>query len=190
MNQLILASTSKNRKALLENLNIPFEIDFPACDEESINADSALLLTQKRARAKAESLLGKYKNRHVILIGCDTVIECEGVVCGKPKTENEARVMFHSYEGKHHYVHSSIYCINTSNLKNELATSTSIVFFDHIGNDDLNSYIESEEWKGVSGGYRLQGLASRFIKKIDGSPSGIVGLPIYELYSILKKLQN
>lgn len=187
MYKLVLASSSRNRKAILESLCIPFDVDFPTCDEDSITDDLALILTQKRAKAKAESLVGKYKNQEVILVGCDTVIECEGIVFGKPKTEDEARAMFHSYEGKSHCVLSSIYCINPCTLQSEIATSTSTVFFGFLDNDELDAYIKSEEWKGVSGGYRLQGLASRFIKRIEGSPSGIVGLPVYELFSMLKK---
>ena len=188
MYKLVLASSSKNRKALLENLNIPFGVDFPMCDEAGIVSDSAITLTQERAKAKAESLLIKYKTQDVVLIGCDTVIEHDGVIFGKPQTANEARDMFCSYQEKSHFVHSSIYCINANTLHSELVTSTSTVFFGFIDDDDLDAYIESEEWRGVSGGYRLQGLASRFIKRIEGSPSGIIGLPIYELHSILKKL--
>ena len=150
MYKLVLASSSRNRKAILESLCIPFDVDFPTCDEDSITDDLALILTQKRAKAKAESLVGKYKNQEVILVGCDTVIECEGIVFGKPKTEDEARAMFRD-------------------------------------DDELDANIKSEVWKGVSSGYRGQGLASRFIKRIEGSPSGIVGLPVYELFSMLKK---
>ena len=188
MYKLVLASSSVNRKAILENLHISFEVDFPVCDEQSILSASALELTQKRAKAKAESLLEKYRNQETILIGCDTVIECDGIVFGKLKTEDEVRTMFRSYEGKSHHVFSSIYCVNVCTLKSELATSISTVFFASIADDDLDIYIKSEEWKGVSGGYRLQGLASQFIERIEGSPSGIVGLPVYEFHSILKKI--
>jgi len=188
MYKIILASSSKNRKTLLQNINIPFEVDFPICNEESIQDTSALILTQKRARAKAESLIEKYQAQNVILIGCDTVIECGGVVFGKPKNCNEVKAMFLDYEGKSHKVHSSICCINAFTLQSELATSTSSVFFSNFEANELDDYIKSGEWKEVSGGYRLQGLASRFIKKIEGSPSGIIGLPIHELFSLLKKI--
>lgn len=190
MYNLILASSSENRKAILESLDIQFEVDFPTCDEDSIVSDSALILTQKRAKAKAESLIAKYRNREVVLVGCDTVIECDGIIFGKPKTPDEAKDMFASYVGKSHHVLSSICCIDACTQQTELATSTSTVFFGFLDESELEAYIESGEWKGVSGGYRLQGFASRFIKRIEGSPSGIVGLPVYELYSILKKIHQ
>ena len=188
MYNLILASSSKNRKELLSHLNIPFIVEIPTCNEDEIQDGSSLLLTQKRAYAKMESVAKNHKNEKIIVLGADTVIDSSGVIFGKPKTEEEAKRMLESYSASSHLVISSIALINTYTNKARQATSVSKVYFKKLEDWEIIEYLKTNDWIGVAGGYKIQGVATLFIEKIEGSYSGIVGLPMSELYSALKSL--
>ncbi|MGP1438081.1 MAG: Maf family protein [Treponema sp.] len=188
MYTLILASSSQNRKEILSSINIPFIIEEPICNEQEIKDDSSIILTQKRAIAKMECVSKKHKNEKTIVIGADTVIDISGCIFGKPKTKEEAKDMIMSYSGASHLVISSIALINTYTQKTYKTTSISRVYFKNIEEWEIDAYLKTNDWQGVAGGYKVQGLAKLFIEKIEGSYSGIVGFPICEFYSSLKLL--
>ena len=190
MYKLILASSSKNRKELLSHLGISFEVEEPTCNENEILGDSSVTITQKRAFAKMQSIAQNHKNEKCITIGADTVIDVSGVILGKPKTQDEARQMLSSYSASSHLVISSIALINTYTNKTQQATSVSKVHFKKLENHEIETYLKTNDWKDVAGGYKIQGFASLFIEKIEGSYSGIVGFPMCEFYSNIKKLCN
>jgi len=160
----------------------------PTCNEEEINGSSASEIAQKRAKAKTLSLVTKYQGKKAILVGCDTVIESRGKIFGKPKNLLDAQNMLLSYSSTSHNVLSSIYCFDTYTGRDEKALSISKVFFKSLGKKELEICLSNNEWKDVAGGYRIQGLASYFIEKIEGSYYGIVGLPIHEFYLAMEKL--
>lgn len=188
MYNLILASSSRNRKELLSRLNIPFTVEEPTCNEDEILGNSSSTITQKRAFAKMASVAQKYQNEKFIIIGADTVIDVSGIIFGKPKTQDEARYMISSYSAGSHLVISSIALLNTYTNIIEKATSSSRVYFKKLEEWEIDSYLKTNDWKGVAGGYRIQGLSNLFIEKIEGSYSSIVGFPINEFYSCLKSL--
>ncbi len=188
MYNLVLVSTSKNRVELLTSASFKFEAVAPLCIEEEIEGRDALELTKRRARAKASSVLEKYRNTSSILIGCDTVIEKDGVVFEKPKSALDAKRMILAYSNSSHLVLSSVCCINALNGKISETTSVSRVFVRELKDLEVEDYIKSEEWQGVSGSYRIQGRMGLFIEKIEGSYSGIVGLPLYEFYNSLNSV--
>lgn len=190
MYKLILASSSENRKELLSHLGISFKVEEPTCDENEISGDSSSTVTQKRAFAKMQSVAQEHKNEKCIIIGADTVIDVSGVILGKPKTQDEAKQMLSSYSASSHLVISSIALINTYTNKTQQATSISKVYFKKLESHEIETYLKTNNWKGVAGGYRIQGFATLFIEKIEGSYSGIVGFPMCEFYSSLKKLCN
>jgi len=188
MYRLILVSSSPNRKELLESLDVSFEIEHPTNDESLITHFSPVILSQKRSKAKVDSIKAKYNGKKAILLGCDTLIEKDSAIFGKPKTASDAISMLQSFSSTHHRVISSIFCLNAYTKKSKKATSISKVWFKELEKKELDYYIKSGEWQGVAGSYRIQGRASYFIRKIQGSYWGIVGLPIHELYEILKSL--
>lgn len=188
MYKLVLASSSPNRKALLSSLNLKFKIHLPTCDEEKIICESSLDLTKKRAIAKIESIAMCYQNEKVVLIGSDTVIDVNGKTIGKPKTEEDVKKIFSLYSGNFHSVISSIACLNTYTKDMFSSTSISSVFFKKLNDNDIETYIKTKDWIGVAGGYKIQGIASYFIEKIEGSYPGIVGFPLCEFHNILKKI--
>lgn len=188
MYRLILVSSSPNRKAVLEGFGVPFEVEYPTNDESLITHSSPVILSQKRARTKVDSVKKKYDGEKAILLGCDTLIEAGSTIFGKPKNKMEAVSMLRSFSSTHHRVISSIFCLNTYTKKTKKATSISKVWFKDLEEKEIDYYIRSGEWQGVAGSYRIQGQASYFIRKIQGSYWGIIGLPIHELYKILTLL--
>ena len=190
MYNLILASSSQNRKELLSQLGVLFSVEEPTCDEKEIQADCSLEITKKRAFAKMESVAQKHKNEKCVVIGADTVIDVSGSIFGKPKTKEEASSMLSSYSASSHLVVSSISLVNTHTNKVQQASSVSRVHFKKLEKKEIEAYLKTNDWEGVAGGYKIQGLASLFIEKIEGSYSGIVGFPICEFYSCLKSLCN
>lgn len=190
MYHIVLASSSPNRQELLRSIGIPFEVEHPTNDESLIIHSSSIIMSQRRARAKVDSVKEKYSGKKTILLGCDTLIEKDSIIFGKPKTESEAVSMLHTLSSNNHRVISSIFCLNTYTKKSKKATSISKVWFKKLEEKEVDNYIHSGEWQGVAGSYRIQGRASYFIKKIQGSYWGIVGLPIHELYEIIKFLSK
>lgn len=188
MYNLILASSSQNRRELISRLGLLFKVEKPTCNEDSIQATSSLSITQKRAFAKMKSVAKRHKNEKSIVVGADTVIDVSGVVFGKPKTQDEAKHMLLSYSASSHLVTSSIALINTYTNSVKQASSVNKVYFKRLEDCEIEAYLNTDDWKGVAGGYRIQGLASLFIEKVEGSYSSIVGLPIHEFYSCLKNL--
>ena len=188
MYSLILASSSKNRKELFSCLNIPFKVEEPTCNESEIQDTSSLLLTQKRAYAKMESVAKNHKNEKVVVIGADTVVEASGAIFGKPKSVEDAKQMFKIYSNSSHLVISSIALINLHTNEEQQVSSVSKVYFKKLEDCEIDEYLKTDDWKGVAGGYKIQGIATLFVEKIEGSYSGIVGLPMSDFYSCLKKL--
>ncbi|HOV93509.1 MAG TPA: Maf family protein [Spirochaetales bacterium] len=108
-------------------------------------------------------------------------------VIGKPECREDARLMLERLQGRSHFVFTALCLVNlkTGDTRQELSRST--VRFAPMSQDEIQFYLNTEEWQGVAGAYRLQGKGAWFIESIEGSPSGVMGLPIRELYGILKK---
>jgi septum formation protein len=162
---LILASTSPQRRAILEQLRIPFEVVAP--DYEEIDGTGPL----ERARGKARSV--EPDERPVL--GVDTEVLFEGALLGKPANEGEAEAMLERLSGTTHEVVSGL-CLRTLAWEEE-GTETTIVTFRELTPRDLAHYIASGEWEGRAGGYAIQGLGGSLVEKIDGDFLNVVGLP-------------
>jgi len=109
------------------------------------------------------------------------------LVLGKPKDREDARAMIKSLSGRVHLVHTGLALLDRLEGRLELVRSDSSVRFAPMSASEIEEYLDSGEWEGVAGAYRVQGLAARHIERIEGSWSGIVGLPIRELYVILRR---
>ena len=109
------------------------------------------------------------------------------LVLGKPRDREDARAMIRSLSGKAHLVHTGLALLDRPECRLELVRSDSSVRFAPMSASEIEEYLDSGEWEGVAGAYRVQGLAAKHIERIEGSWSGIVGLPIRELYVILRR---
>ena len=186
MEPIILASKSPQRQDILKRLNIPFVCIPSETDETfdpSLPPEKAV---EQIALRKAEAVLrSPLKINTPWIIAADTLIFSHGTPMGKPADVEQARSMLQSYSGAPHKVITAICCYDEKLHRLSSRISSSNVCFKALSDAEIEWYLSTGEWQGAAGAYRIQGIAACFITKIEGSYSGIVGLPISELYDIL-----
>jgi septum formation protein len=177
---LLLASRSPQRRAILEQLAIPFEAVVPQYDEELTGADPVGEV-ERHAQGKARSVAGIAGDRPVL--GVDTEVVLDGRVYGKPGDEAEAEAMLEELSGRTHEVVSGL-CVLTPAWE-ELGHAVTRVSFRALTPRELGLYVVSEEWRERAGGYAIQGLGGALVERIDGDYLNVVGLPTALLVRLL-----
>ena len=180
---IVLASNSARRKEILIHLGLDPKIIVSAADETVKTPLPADILTMELAKRKLNAVINKTKDDEIVL-AADTVVEKSGIVFGKPKDVPSALEMLRTLSGSTHNVVSGIA------VRYQGKTVTSFeqtkVTFRKIDDDEIMSYIESGEPFDKAGGYGIQDKASVFVKKIDGDYFNVVGLPVFNFFSVLK----
>lgn len=193
--KIILASKSPRRKEILENLGVEFEIIVSDADEDSDEKDPACLvreLSLRKGRAVADRIINEniYSGEEIYIISSDTVVAtADGEILGKPQDLDDARRMLRLLEGKSHFVHSGIGLIKLTGDRSiaEYADKESTrVEFLPMTEEDIDFYINNETVLDKAGAYAIQGIASAYIKKIDGDYFNVVGLPTCRMFSLFK----
>jgi septum formation protein len=169
---LVLASTSPQRRAILEQLGVPFDVVPP--DYEEAGDDPV-----EHAVGKARSV--RIGDRPVV--GVDTVVTCGGRVLGKPGGPDEAEAMLEFLGGKTHEVVSGL-CLRTPAWE-ETGRAVTRVAFRPLTARDLAWYVASKEWEGRAGAYAIQGRGAALVERIDGDYLNVVGLPAALLVRLL-----
>lgn len=189
MKPIILASSSPRRQEILKLLNIPYLVKVPDFDEEYPSDISPEQVPEYLASRKVDAVARTYPAGHEIpwILGADTMVLLDGKLYGKPADNEEAEKFMQDFQGKTHKVITGLALFNGDLLYASSRTSITNVTFAPMSKEEIDWYVETGDWHGVAGGYRIQGLASCFIKKIEGTNSGVVGLPIFELYDMLKE---
>jgi len=200
MERLILASSSPRRKEILKTLSIPFVSFSPDLDESIYDALKPEFRVQALAEAKAlavktaflaEGRLDVSLSRLRLGIAADTLVVLGSgssiTVIGKPSSLDEARTMLCLLQGKTHRVYSGLCLLDLDTGKRESVVACTTLRFASMTEAEIVRYLDSEEWIGAAGAYRIQGQASYFIESIRGSWSCVMGLPIRELYGILNR---
>jgi septum formation protein len=177
---VLLASRSPQRRAILEQLGIPFEAVVPQYDEQLTGADPVAEV-ERHAQGKARSVAGIAGDRPVL--GVDTEVVLDGRVYGKPADEAEAEAMLDELSGKTHEVVSGL-CLLTPAWA-ELGHAVTRVSFRALTPRELGLYVVSEEWRERAGGYAIQGLGAALVERIDGDYLNVVGLPTALLVRLL-----
>jgi len=187
MEPIILASSSPQRQVIFKQLNIPFKVVTPSFDEVKPNDIDILETPEYFAAQKVKSVVKMFPTNQTLdwVLGADTSIIYNNKLFGKPKDAQEAYNFLNAFSGHTHQVISSIALFNGKIQYLETKTSKNTVTFKTLSKEEINWYIDSGEWHGAAGGYRIQGLAQCFISNINGSFSSIMGLPISEFYDIL-----
>jgi septum formation protein len=188
MEPIILASTSPRRQDIMRGLNIPFTVMTPSYDEAIIEGMSPENLAEFHSMKKVESVMRMNLQFTVRwILGADTLICIDDEIYEKPADRDEAERMLKNFSGRTHQVITAISLFDSATNYISSKTSRSNVTFMELDDTQISRYLDNGEWQGVAGGYRIQGLGGCFIAKIEGSYSGIVGLPIHELYAILRE---
>ena len=189
MEPIILASSSPRRQEILKMLKIPFRVIIPNIDETLTTAIELEQIPELLAREKVTAVIHAQPAGQEIpwVLGADTLIIFEDKILGKPQTHEMAVEYLKKLQGNTHTVITSIVLYNGHTHETTTRTCRTKVTFAQMSEQEIEWYAETGEWHGAAGGYRIQSLASCFIQKIEGSYSGAVGLPIFELYDILKE---
>lgn len=189
MEPIILASGSPRRQETLKTLGIPFQVIIPDINEGLIEGIELEKLPEYLASKKVEyvSKMLPAKQEVPWILGADTIMIMDGKVYGKPADIDEAIMFLKEFSGKTHTVITSIALYNGKLKYLSTRTAQTKVTFAPLTQDEIDWYISTGEWHNVAGGYRIQGFGSYFIKKIEGTSSTVVGLPLFELYDMLKE---
>ena len=183
---LYLASKSPRRRELLARLGLSFgmlDLDIP---EQRQPGEPAEEYVRRVAREKAGAgLLSVVGNPSAVVLGSDTEVILDDEVFGKPRDDAHARAMLRRLAGRTHAVVSAVSLVSPSREAQVVATSQ--VTFDPIDDAQIDAYLATGEHRGKAGAYAIQGAAEAFVARLDGSYSGVMGLPLRETSRLLRE---
>lgn len=178
----ILASASKQRKELLEQINfVPADIVPADIDETPCKGEKPSAYVKRMAVEKARNIAKRFPNR--IVLACDTIITSQTKIIQKAKSDAEQEDIMKALSGRAHKVLSAV-CVIDGNGKERVRLNTTKITMKRLSNEEIKNYVATHEWVGCSG-YKIEGCMAAFVKKIIGSYSGVVGLPLYETKNLL-----
>lgn len=178
---LLLASTSPQRRAILTQLGIPFDVVAPRYVENDPPEADAVELVRRHAREKARSVADAAGDR--LVLGVDTAVVLQGRIYGKPAGAADAEQMLEQLSGKTHLVVSGL-CLVSPGWEVVEHEATRVAFRE-LTPRDLAAYVASGEWEGRAGAYAIQGLGAALVRRIEGDYLNVVGLPAALLVRLL-----
>jgi len=189
---LILASASPRRKELLQSLGITTHVCSADIDESQLKGELPENYVERLALEKAKTVMSllsqdaQFEIGNLPILAADTIVTLNQQLFGKPKSQDDAMAIWQTLSGKTHEVMTAIALLKES--QQYTALSTSKVSFKELNQQEMEMYWQTGEPADKAGAYAVQGFASAWVKSISGSYSGIVGLPLYELNGLLKKV--
>lgn len=181
--RLVLASASPRRLDLLAQIGVtPDAVDPADIDETPEQGELPAAYARRMAREKALAVAARHGD--ALVLSGDTVVACGRRILPKAEDEGTARQCLTLLSGRRHRVLSAL-CIAAPDGTLRERLSESIVIFKRLHPDEIAVYLASGEWEGKAGGYAIQGRAAGLIRTMSGSPSGVIGLPLYETRTLL-----
>jgi len=185
-NQLYLASASPRRKTLLEQIGIRFQILSVDVSENLIPGELPRQYADRLALAKAQAgWLSPDRQENIPVLGADSIVVINETILEKPKDKEDGVRMLRLLSGKYHEVITSIALVQDKHIAS--TSSISRVKFREISLQEAQAYWHSGEPADKAGAYGIQGKAAVFVEHIEGSYSGIMGLPLYETAALLQE---
>lgn len=182
--RLILASGSPRRAELLRAAGIAFEIVPAEIDERPLPDEAPAAYVERLARDKAQAVSSRHP--HAAVLAADTTVVVDGLILGKPIDDADARAMLARLSGRTHEVLTGVALLADGRVRS--AVETTRVHFVQMSEAEIDSYVASREPREKAGAYAIQGLASRFVDRIEGSYSNVVGLPVALVWRLLREL--
>ena len=181
MPQIIIASASPRRQELLNQINVRHFVQIVDIDETPLFNESPTNYVQRLATEKAAACVQKF-NPKLPVLAADTTVVLSNQIMGKPQNQNEAFSMLHQLSGNTHQVFTAISLFGN---KQHHALSVTEVTFKKLSEAEILAYWQSGEPIDKAGSYAIQGIGSLFIERINGSFSGVMGLPLFETAQLL-----
>jgi septum formation protein len=182
---LILASASPRRADLLREAGIDVEVRPANVDEDVESGEAPEVYVRRVAEAKARAISARSPGRHVL--AADTAVVVEGQILGKPSDADDAARMLRMLSGRSHLVISGVCLMKDGQPLADTEVAVTVVEFAELSSAEIAWYVASGESMDKAGGYGIQGLACRFVTRVAGSYSNVVGLPIALVYRMCTK---
>lgn len=181
---IILASASPRRQELLRQIGCNFRV--VVSDAEELSGDGILpeRLAVENAKRKAEAVAAE-EGFNVPVLGADTVVSVDEMILGKPKDGTDAVRMLRLVSGRQHFVYTGIAIAYKGEIYEAVVRTA--VWVDTLSEKDIAAYIATGEPMDKAGAYAVQGLAAKFIPRIDGSFSNVVGLPLHAVRNLARR---
>ena len=181
---IVLASASPRRQELLRNAGIDFVVQPADIREEPLEGEAPVAFAERMAREKAHRVLSRDDSNRTIL-AADTVVSLGPVILGKPADNDDAARMLQLLSGRRHLVTTAV-CLLRNGFE-DVRSETTAVDFAPLTPDDVREYVSTGEPMDKAGAYAIQGLASRWITKIEGDYYNVVGLPVDLVWRMLRQ---
>ena len=188
---LILASQSKIRAEQLAKAGIPFACHPSNFDETTVSQGSPRDVALGRAVGKANEVAKKFPD--TLVLGADQVMEFEGEIYGKVKTASDARNRLAKISGAEHFLHSAFVLVRhgAAEEKSQIIHQdvvTVALTFHNLKTEEINSYVETGEWRGSCGCYQFENQGIKLVQSVDGDWDAILGMPVLKLLNVLRGL--
>jgi septum formation protein len=183
---IVLASASPRRQELLRNAGIRFTVQPANIDESPVAGENARDCTERLAREKALAVFRKRPQNFVL--GADTIVTIDGLILGKPRDNNDAARMLRMLSGRTHTVITGV-CLVAPGAGSavKVSSESTEVTMSEISEEEICEYVATGEPMDKAGAYAIQGMASRWVPRIEGDYSNVVGLPVALVYSMLRQ---
>ena len=183
---MILASGSPQRRAILEQLGVAFNVVVPGVEELMAGPPEEIALANAFRKASAVATGQQASGNGETVLGVDTLVALGSRVYGKPADRESAAATLRALGGRRHRVISGVCVIEDGRART--ATAVTTVDFRPLGEAALGWYLDTGEWEGRAGGYAIQGLGAALVQRIDGDYLNVVGLPVATLLDLLPSL--
>ena len=181
---IVLASASPRRQELLQQISCKFCVVVSDAEELSGDGISPERLAVENARRKAEDVAAK-EGSNMPVLGADTVVAVDEMILGKPKDETDAVRMLRLLSGRQHFVYTGIALAYRGEVYEDVVRTA--VWVDELSAKEIDAYISTGEPMDKAGAYAVQGIAAKYIPRIDGSFSNVVGLPLHAVKELARK---
>lgn len=199
--RLVLASASPARTATLTSAGIAHRIEVSGVDEDAVlaashsrrgrlgPADDVLVLARAKAEDVAARLSGPHAAHPVLVLGCDSLLELDGTIHGKPSDPHQARDRWRSMRGRSGTLHTGHWLVDLRSGRGTGKTSSTVVHFAELTDAEIDAYVRTEEPLRVAGAFTIDGLGGPFVTGIEGDHHGVVGLSLPLLRDLLAEVE-
>jgi len=181
---LVLASASPRRQEILRNAGIPFVVQPTDIPEIPQAGEKPQACAERLASEKAMAVFRHRPNE--VILGADTIVVVDGQMLGKPRDHENAARMLRLLSGRSHQVTTGV-CLIGPESPEDIRSETTLVTMSTLNDNDIRSYVSTGEPMDKAGAYAIQGIASRWISRIEGDYFNVVGLPVSLVYKMLRE---